>query len=297
MFCNQCGQTNSNDAKFCSGCGNKLEIKNIQPAQTYQHPIHTESPQPRKKQIELWNPNAAANWSLLLSPAFGAFIHMKNWKALGETEKANSSKIWFIFSIILSLFGIGFFVLIAWYFSIGKKQIVYVQEKFGENYLRKSWSTPLLIGFGISVICILLVILIPENKNDQPQQTTSQANSEAPVNSSPQTTNQQNYFDQFDSNPQTQTIEANGKSDIPVVNSQQQELKTYTGQTDEEKAHFKAIFSAHPDAGTIVESQDFKNWMNNQSSDFRKYYNYVMDKGSATQVINMLNDYKSGINR
>jgi hypothetical protein len=27
----------------------------------------------------LWNPGAAASWSLLLSPAFGAFLHMKNW--------------------------------------------------------------------------------------------------------------------------------------------------------------------------------------------------------------------------
>ena len=30
MFCNQCGQTNNDNAKFCSGCGNKLENQNIQ---------------------------------------------------------------------------------------------------------------------------------------------------------------------------------------------------------------------------------------------------------------------------
>ena len=40
----------------------------------------------------LWNPNAAANWSLLFSPAFGAFVHMKNWQALGEPEKAANAK-------------------------------------------------------------------------------------------------------------------------------------------------------------------------------------------------------------
>lgn len=28
MFCNQCGQENSSDAKFCSQCGNRLEIQN-----------------------------------------------------------------------------------------------------------------------------------------------------------------------------------------------------------------------------------------------------------------------------
>ena len=30
MFCNQCGQANSNDAKFCSGCGSSLKNQNIQ---------------------------------------------------------------------------------------------------------------------------------------------------------------------------------------------------------------------------------------------------------------------------
>ena len=32
----------------------------------------------------LWNPGAAASWSLLLSPVFGAILHMKNWQAMGE---------------------------------------------------------------------------------------------------------------------------------------------------------------------------------------------------------------------
>ena len=177
MFCNQCGQANSNDARFCSGCGNKLEIQNIQAVHTPPQLEKNESPQPRKKQVELWNPNAAANWSLLFSPVFGAYIHTKNWEALGDSKKAKQSKIWFYASFLSLIYPLGFFVLITWYFSIGKKQATYINEKFGENYSRKSWSTPLLIGFSISTICILLVMLIPENKNDQPQQTTSQANS------------------------------------------------------------------------------------------------------------------------
>ena len=40
----------------------------------------------------LWNPNAAAMWSLLFSPVFGALVHMKNWQAMGEPEKAAASK-------------------------------------------------------------------------------------------------------------------------------------------------------------------------------------------------------------
>jgi hypothetical protein len=42
----------------------------------------------------IWNPNSAANWSLLFTPAFGAFLHMKNWEALGEPAKASSAKLW-----------------------------------------------------------------------------------------------------------------------------------------------------------------------------------------------------------
>ena len=37
MFCNQCGQANSNDANFCSGCGAKLVKQNAQ-AQLKQQP-------------------------------------------------------------------------------------------------------------------------------------------------------------------------------------------------------------------------------------------------------------------
>lgn len=49
----------------------------------------------------LWNPNAAANWSLLFSPAFGAFLHMKNWQALGQPNKATSAKVWFVLSLVV----------------------------------------------------------------------------------------------------------------------------------------------------------------------------------------------------
>ncbi len=170
MFCSQCGQANSNDAKFCSNCGNKLENQNTQ----FSQQVQKESLSPRQQQMELWNPNAAANWSLLFSPAFGAYLHMKNWEALGDNDKAKSSKTWFISSIILSILGLGFFVLVAWYFSIGKKQAKYVKEKFGDRYTRKSWGAPLLIGFSVFIVCIFLTLLIPEN-NPQ-QQKANQVN-------------------------------------------------------------------------------------------------------------------------
>ena len=62
-----------------------------------------------------------------------------------------------------------------------------------------------------------------------------------------------------------------------------------------EQAHFNKILAAHPDAIAIVESQAFKNWVNNQSASNQSYYNKVLNNGSATQVINMFNQYKKDL--
>lgn len=62
-----------------------------------------------------------------------------------------------------------------------------------------------------------------------------------------------------------------------------------------EQAHFNAIFSTHPDAESIVESQTFKNWINNQSVSNQSYYNNVLNNGSAAQVINMFSQYKKDL--
>jgi protein-S-isoprenylcysteine O-methyltransferase Ste14 len=48
----------------------------------------------------LWNPGAAASWSLLFSPAFGAFLHMKNWEALGQPDKAAAARKWAVIYIV-----------------------------------------------------------------------------------------------------------------------------------------------------------------------------------------------------
>jgi hypothetical protein len=52
----------------------------------------TASPTP----VSLWNPEAAAMWSLVFSPAFGAYLHMRNWQQLGRNEKAVESKARFL---------------------------------------------------------------------------------------------------------------------------------------------------------------------------------------------------------
>lgn len=134
---------------------------------------------PRDTVPALWNPNAAANWSLLFSPVFGALLQMKNWIALGEPGKAATSKAWAIATAALIVIvsaatamlpeskaldagsrGIGLVLLIAWYTSNGRAQARYVKEKFGSAYPRRGWTRPLLIALGITVGIFFIVFAI-----------------------------------------------------------------------------------------------------------------------------------------
>jgi len=111
----------------------------------------------------LWNPNAAALWSLLFSPIFGALVHMKNWQALGQTERADRSRRWAmgvaVFLLLLVMASLvlpdskgvdamerllGFVLLIAWYYDSGKPQVTYVLGRYGQTYPRRGWGKPLL---------------------------------------------------------------------------------------------------------------------------------------------------------
>jgi len=127
----------------------------------------------------LWNPNAAASWSLLLSPVFGAVLHMKNWQAMGDPARAARSRNWAIGSgVMLALLSVmnilwptsgnvdgltrvaGFVVLVSWYYAIGKSQNAAVLARYGQDYTRKGWIKPLGVAFGVFVgFCVLAGIV------------------------------------------------------------------------------------------------------------------------------------------
>jgi len=113
----------------------------------------------------LWNPNAAASWSLVLTPAFGAFLHMKNWQALGEPGKAATSKTWFmvILFLVVGLALLSGFMpevkvldrlsswasialLLGWYYSSARSQVAFVAGRFGTNYRRRGWLKPIFLA-------------------------------------------------------------------------------------------------------------------------------------------------------
>ncbi|MHA3112891.1 hypothetical protein [Acinetobacter sp. ANC 4193] len=64
-------------------------------------------------------------------------------------------------------------------------------------------------------------------------------------------------------------------------------------QISAEQAHFNEIFTAHPDAESIVESQEFGNWISKQPSFVQSAYQTVLDQGNAAQVVELLGLYKA----
>ncbi len=115
-----------------------------------------------KDNPELWNPNAAANWSFLFTMIFGALLHTRNWRVLGKEELAKKSMYWMyggIGAVILYLLlpesGFDYVLLIgpllAWYFTMGKSQNKYLKDNNIE-YTPKSWGKPI----GIGIVALVL---------------------------------------------------------------------------------------------------------------------------------------------
>jgi hypothetical protein len=127
----------------------------------------------------IWNPNSAANWSLLFSPAFGAYLHMKNWEALDEPAKASVAKVWVFVTLLVfagipvaaaflpnprSLDGVsrtaGFVLLLSWYFSSGRSQAEYIKSRYGKDYPRRNWGKPLLLACLALVGFIVFIVIV-----------------------------------------------------------------------------------------------------------------------------------------
>ena len=137
----------------------------------------------------LWNPGAAAAWSLLFSPAFGAAVHMRNWKVVGEHAKAKVALVWLVASIAVLVAagiaaavlpdspdldritrGAGLGLLLAWYFASGRAQEKYVKDRYGSGYMRKGWGKPLgiavlgyVVYFAVAFAVLVLIAYVQES--------------------------------------------------------------------------------------------------------------------------------------
>ena len=176
MFCSRCGTENQAKASYCHKCGTSLSNIGVQQSSPTSVAASDQS-------NAIWNPNATANWSLVFTPAFGSYLQMLNWKALGQSGKAASSQNWFhaslaflIVYVLIGVFmsdskaadgaarGLGFLYLLVWYFSVGRSPGKFVKEKFGSNYPKKSWGKALLIritaiiGYFIFAVAVGLIL-------------------------------------------------------------------------------------------------------------------------------------------
>ena len=131
----------------------------------------------------LWDPEAAALWSLLFTPIFGCFLITKNWTRLGEDSRAKSSMLWLGGSVVLVFFNyllvvsanvqssvqklltifvcgssfmyIGFYAAV--YYQCLRPQAMYLKAKFPDaSYPCRGFGKPI----GIAVSCWVLVTLI-----------------------------------------------------------------------------------------------------------------------------------------
>ena len=141
------------------------------------------APSPDEFACAIWNPAAAARWSLLFTPAFGAFIHMRNWQALDQPERAASARRWFHASLGLLVLQIltsalnarlgsepllvhpaALLFLVVWYFAAARQQTLLVRARFGAGYRRKRWDSALLgavmAGAAYGCACALLSLLL-----------------------------------------------------------------------------------------------------------------------------------------
>lgn len=77
-----------------------------------------------------------------------------------------------------------------------------------------------------------------------------------------------------------------------------EKLKTALAPLEQQKQlnaveqHYKTIYDAHPDADSIVESKELGDWIQSQPSYAQAAINDAIDKGTAQQIVEVLNHFK-----
>lgn len=148
---------------------------------------HSTSTQETGTAPSLWNPSALANWSLLLTPLFGAYLLAENYKAMGKPKEAKKAMEWFylgiaiFLSVILfspfGLFGVALLIylvyLVSWNFMAARKQQRAVLLAYGKSYERQPWGKVLVIGIAAIIAWQIIVRVSSSNVTSSLFPTTS----------------------------------------------------------------------------------------------------------------------------
>jgi len=89
-----------------------------------------------------------------------------------------------------------------------------------------------------------------------------------------------------------QLVQAQVAASMANIDAKLKPIEQQNAQSAQE-AHLAAIYGAHADADSIVESQEFAAWKDAQPSVVRAALDQVLDKGSASQVIEVFDAFKA----
>lgn len=142
----------------------------------------------------LWNPMAVLLWSLLFTAIFGAWLCAKNWRALGNEEKAKKSMYWAyagiaIYVIVMfipadqpaRMLGMVYFFVWAALSSMWR-QIKYVKEKLHNAYVKRKWGKPIGIAVATmsAVIAVAFIVVLVSGEVDLSEADTTSKHIDRP---------------------------------------------------------------------------------------------------------------------
>lgn len=131
-------------------------------------PSATASAPPSRHDVALWNPDAAAFFSLLLTPLFGATLHFLNSRQLGDDAQSLKARLALAAGALvtfgalyvglshevsvrntLAASGMVAFYTLLWYVFIGHGQSKLVSIRYGTRYRKMSLWVPVLIALAL----------------------------------------------------------------------------------------------------------------------------------------------------
>lgn len=212
-------------------------------------------------------PESVKGWS------WGAFFLNWIWAIGNKTWiglLAATPYIGFIMAIILGFKGREW----AW-----KNQKWDSVEHF--NKVQRIWSICALSIVGtVLVVSIILAISIPAYK-DYKKRTELVKNNDVELRQSGNSAPEIDW-----------TYDPNWKPSASHEQAQQAADQA-TAQKKITEDHFSRIYAAHPDAKDIVSSQLFNQWTSTKTTDEINYIMFVIERGTADEVISMLDRFKS----
>lgn len=171
------GQLSGDDMAWYDGAADWRPLRSIEGVSAPRSPAPPPPSPPVGSEATVANPAlysmSTIGWcSLVFTIIWGAFLVRSNWLALGRPKEAKQSLNWawgFIALIVILQIveatsasttgsGPGWLFWLVWYFAGYKPQAKYVKEHYGDDYLRRSATAPVLIGLVILAVIVALIV-------------------------------------------------------------------------------------------------------------------------------------------